>query len=156
MENFDNICVTEFLDLKKVFIGNEQQKLEMEEQYLLLHQSYQDLQIQSQEQQAKLVENLEKSYDAYNEKFMKVEELEKQLDQCNKNLQEIYQQNKNKVLFLYQLKPNADSQTTLLCCLSISNLILLFKLIQILSCDIHVVMHELQCYLWKFGNLVYN
>ncbi|XP_028390796.1 probable E3 ubiquitin-protein ligase bre1 [Dendronephthya gigantea] len=86
----------EFLDLKKLFIGNEQQKLEMEEQYLLLRQSYEDLQIQSQEQQAKLVENLEKSYDAYNEKFMKVEELEKQLDQCNKNLEEINEQNKNK------------------------------------------------------------
>ncbi len=89
--------LTDFLQLKKAYIGNEQQLVEMQEQYFILQQSYQKLQQDSQDQLAQLVEKLEKSYDAYNEKFMKVEELEEKLNKFNRSLEEVNQHNENKV-----------------------------------------------------------
>jgi phage-related tail protein len=56
----------------------------MQEQYFILQQAYEELQQNSQDQQAKLVGKLEKGYDAYNEKFTRVEELEEKLNKCNK------------------------------------------------------------------------
>ena len=85
----------DYLGLKKAYIINEQQLLEMQEQYFILQQSYQQLQQDSQNQQAQLVEKLEKSYDAYNEKFMKVEELEEELNKSKKTQEDMNQHNEN-------------------------------------------------------------
>lgn len=90
--------LSDFLELKKAYIGNEQQLVEMQEPYLFLQQSYQDLQRNSQDQQAILLENLEKSYDAFNEKFMRVEELEEKLNKRNENVEKTKKQNEDKVI----------------------------------------------------------
>ena len=95
--------VTDFLELKKAYIGKEQELVEIQERYFMLEQSYQDLQQECQDQQAKLVKQLEKSYEAYHEKFVRVEDLEGKLSECNKNLEKISQHKENQVLILYIL-----------------------------------------------------
>lgn len=69
----------------------------MQEQYLILQQSYQVLQQNSQDQQASLLEKLEKSYDAFNEKFTRVEELEEKLNKRRKNDEERNDRTEDKV-----------------------------------------------------------
>lgn len=73
----------DFLNLQTHCAGVEQHLMDMEQNYLILDQSYQQQQQNSQEEKAKLIEKLEKSYDAYNEKYMEVEMLEEKLKSKN-------------------------------------------------------------------------
>lgn len=60
----------------------------MQNNYLILEQSHQHLEqdcIDLQEQKVKLIEKLEKSYDAYNEKYMEVQVLEDKLEDLTKS-----------------------------------------------------------------------
>lgn len=58
-----------------------------------MEQSYQQLEQDSQEQQTKLLENLEKSYDAYSEKCSEVEVLERKLKEFTESKKESEQDN---------------------------------------------------------------
>ncbi|XP_046847041.1 uncharacterized protein LOC124440674 [Xenia sp. Carnegie-2017] len=85
----------EFSQLKDAYILKDQQLYVMNENFMALQQSYQNMQLQYEKKMGELVTKLEKSYDAYHEKFVKVEELEEKLKRHEDEIQQTGVQKRN-------------------------------------------------------------
>lgn len=85
---FDSFYLLEFSQLKDAYILKDQQLHVLNEHFMALQQSYQNMQFEYEKKVGELVTKLEKSYDAYHEKFVKVEELEEKLKRHEDEIQQ--------------------------------------------------------------------